>query len=68
MEAEKIRYWGVSNLDVADMVELTTLSGWRRRGRRPGAVQPLPARHRVDLLPWCREAGVTLMAYSPSSR
>ncbi|MEV6534811.1 aldo/keto reductase [Streptomyces sp. NPDC051639] len=65
MEAEKIRYWGVSNLDVADMVELTALPGGDA-----GAVDQVLynlSRRGVewDLLPWCREAGVTVMAYSP---
>ncbi|MFJ2399535.1 aldo/keto reductase [Streptomyces sp. NPDC087843] len=65
MEAEKIRYWGVSNLDVAGMVELTALPGGDA-----GAVDQVLynlSRRGVewDLLPWCREAGVTVMAYSP---
>lgn len=65
MEAEKIRYWGVSNLDIADMVELTTLPG----GDAVAVDQVLYNLSRRgiewDLLPWCREAGVTVMAYSP---
>ncbi|MFD7678357.1 aldo/keto reductase [Streptomyces sp. NPDC060187] len=65
MEAGKIRYWGVSNLDVADMVELTALPG----GDAVAADQVLYnlSRRGVewDLLPWCREAGVAVMAYSP---
>jgi diketogulonate reductase-like aldo/keto reductase len=65
MEAGKIRYWGVSNLDVADMAELTTLPG----GDAAAVDQVLYNLSRRgiewDLLPWCREAGVTVMAYSP---
>ncbi|MEU2427584.1 aldo/keto reductase [Streptomyces sp. NPDC007851] len=65
MEAEKIRYWGVSNLDVADMAELTALPG----GGAAAVDQVLYNLSRRgiewDLLPWCREAGVTVMAYSP---
>ncbi|MGW5329351.1 aldo/keto reductase [Streptomyces sp. NPDC004014] len=65
MEAGKIRHWGVSNLDVADMAELTTLPG----GDAAAVDQVLYnlSRRGVewDLLPWCREAGVTVMAYSP---
>ncbi|MFI0809060.1 aldo/keto reductase [Streptomyces echinatus] len=65
MEAGKIRHWGVSNLDVADMVELTALPG----GDAVAADQVLYNLSRRgiewDLLPWCREAGVTVMAYSP---
>ncbi|MGW2710241.1 aldo/keto reductase [Streptomyces sp. NPDC001356] len=65
MEAGKIRYWGVSNLDAADMAELTTLPG----GDAVAVDQVLYNLTRRgiewDLLPWCREAGVTVMAYSP---
>ncbi|MFE7853178.1 aldo/keto reductase [Streptomyces sp. NPDC057403] len=65
MEAGKIRYWGVSNLDVADMTELTTLPG----GEAVAVDQVLYnlSRRGIEwnLLPWCREAGVTVMAYSP---
>ncbi len=65
MEAEKIRYWGVSNLDVTDMAELTTLPN----GDAAALDQVLYNLSRRgiewDLLPWCREAGVTVMAYSP---
>ncbi|MEU5521500.1 aldo/keto reductase [Streptomyces sp. NPDC047860] len=65
MEAGKIRYWGVSNLDVPDMAELTALPG----GDAVAVDQVLYNLSRRgiewDLLPWCREAGVTVMAYSP---
>ncbi|MFD8231390.1 aldo/keto reductase [Streptomyces sp. NPDC059696] len=65
METGKIRHWGVSNLDVADMAELATLPG----GDAAAVDQVLYNLSRRgiewDLLPWCREAGVTVMAYSP---
>ncbi|MFJ4555402.1 aldo/keto reductase [Streptomyces massasporeus] len=65
MEAGKIRYWGVSNLDVADMTELATLPG----GDAAAVDQVLYNLSRRgiewDLLPWCREAEVAVMAYSP---
>ncbi|MGC5000272.1 aldo/keto reductase [Streptomyces sp. DT195] len=65
MEAGKIRHWGVSNLDVAEMVTLTALPG----GDAVAVDQVLYNLTRRgiewDLLPWCREAGVTVMAYSP---
>ncbi|MEU9923112.1 aldo/keto reductase [Streptomyces griseoluteus] len=65
MEAGKIRYWGVSNFDVAGMTELTALPG----GDAVAVDQVLYNLSRRgiewDLLPWCREAGVTVMAYSP---
>ncbi|MGW5332595.1 aldo/keto reductase [Streptomyces bauhiniae] len=65
MEAGKIRYWGVSNLDVAGLTELTALPG----GDAVAVDQVLYNLSRRgiewDLLPWCREADVTVMAYSP---
>jgi diketogulonate reductase-like aldo/keto reductase len=63
--AGKIRYWGVSNFDLADMKELFRL----RRGKQAATNQVLynPARRGIefDLLPWCRERRLPIMAYSP---
>jgi diketogulonate reductase-like aldo/keto reductase len=65
LDAGAIRYWGVSNFDVSDMEELFALKGGpacasnqvlynlRRRGIEAG------------LLPWSREHGMPIMAYSP---
>ncbi len=60
-----IRHWGVSNFDDADMEELTALSGG-------GAVQTNQVLYNLmkrgiewDLLPWCRERRIPIMAYSP---
>ena len=58
---DKIRRWGVSNFDVDDMAELDgtacasnqVLYNLSRRGIE------------WDLLPWCRERGMPVMAYSP---
>jgi diketogulonate reductase-like aldo/keto reductase len=62
--AGRIGRWGVSNFDVADMEELFAIRG----GDRCAANQVLYnlARRGVeyDLLPWCRERGVAVMAYS----
>jgi diketogulonate reductase-like aldo/keto reductase len=61
----KIRYFGVSNLDLADMQELWSLPGG------PGvATNQLfyNLAHRGiewDLLPWLREHGIPIMAYAP---
>lgn len=64
-DAGAIRYWGISNFDVKDMVELYALAGGttsatdqvlynlRRRGIEAG------------LLPWCRDRGIPIMAYAP---
>jgi diketogulonate reductase-like aldo/keto reductase len=63
--AGKIRYWGVSNFDTADMEELSAA----RTGSHVAVDQVLynPARRGVewDLLPWCRKHHITVMAYSP---
>jgi diketogulonate reductase-like aldo/keto reductase len=65
MEAGKIRAWGVSNFDVADMTELMALPG----GDRVATNQVLYnlARRGIehDLLPWLRARGIPIMAYSP---
>ncbi|MDB5561238.1 MAG: oxidoreductase protein [Hyphomicrobiales bacterium] len=64
-DAGKIRYWGVSNFDVEDMEELYTVPD----GNTVAANQVLYNLTRrgveFDLLPWCRERGVPIMAYSP---
>lgn len=63
--AGKIRYYGVSNLDLADMEELWSVPG----GPLAAADQVLYNLTRRgiewDLLPWLRDRGVPLMAYSP---
>jgi diketogulonate reductase-like aldo/keto reductase len=61
----KIRYSGVSNFDRADMAEWAALKG----GETVAADQVLyNLSHRGpewDLVPWCRERGVAIMAYTP---
>jgi aldehyde reductase len=63
--AGKIRHWGVSNLDLADMKELRRVQG----GANCAANQLLYNLGRRgiewDLQPWLRECGVPVMAYSP---
>jgi diketogulonate reductase-like aldo/keto reductase len=63
--AGKIRHYGVSNFDVDDLEEARTLAG----GAGIAANQVLYSlEHRGvewDLLPWCRERSVPVMAYSP---
>jgi aldehyde reductase len=61
----KIRYYGVSNLDLADMQELWSIPGGP-------AVQTNQLLYNLtrrgiewDLLPWLREQGIPVMAYSP---
>ncbi len=61
----KIRSWGVSNFDVEDLEELFQVPA----GAACAANQVLyNLEHRGiehDLLPWCRQHKVTVMAYSP---
>ena len=63
--AGKIRHYGVSNLDCADMQELWALEA----GRSTATNQVLYNLGRRgiewDLLPWLRERAVPIMAYSP---
>jgi diketogulonate reductase-like aldo/keto reductase len=63
--AGKIRRWGVSNFDVADMEELVAVPG----GGQVAANQVLYNLARrgpeFDLLPWCARRGIAVMAYSP---
>ena len=63
--AGKIRAWGVSNLDTADMEELWAVDG----GRNCAVNQVLyhMGSRGIDysLLPWMREHHVALMAYCP---
>ena len=65
VKAGKIRHWGVSNFDVDDMEELEALPA----GKRVQADQVLYNLGRrgieFDLVPWCRQCGIALMAYSP---
>jgi diketogulonate reductase-like aldo/keto reductase len=63
--AGKIRRWGVSNFDLDDMQEL-----WRiPEGRACAANQVLYNLSRrgieAQLIPWCRDRRVPIMAYSP---
>jgi diketogulonate reductase-like aldo/keto reductase len=65
VDAGAIRCWGVSNFDVDDLEELVALPG----GSAVQVNQVLYnlARRGVehDLLPWCQDRGVPVMAYSP---
>ncbi|RFC69646.1 MULTISPECIES: aldo/keto reductase [Mesorhizobium] len=64
-QAGKIRYWGVSNFDTSDMLELEALPS----GDHVSANQVLYNLKRrgieFDLLPSLRGSGIPIMAYSP---
>ena len=61
----KIRRWGVSNFELSDMEELVATPG----GSAVSCNQVLYNLRRrgieFDLLPWCQERGIPVMAYSP---
>jgi diketogulonate reductase-like aldo/keto reductase len=63
--AGKIRHWGVSNLDSADMRELWDLADGH--GVQTNQLLYNLSRRGIewDLLPWLRERHVPVMAYSP---
>jgi len=65
VDAGKIRYWGVSNFDVVDMIELWGLDG----GANVATDQVLYNLTRrgieYDLMPWCLNRNLPIMAYSP---
>ena len=64
-EAGLIRHWGVSNLDTADFEELWRVSGGRACATDQVLYNITRRGPEWDLLPWCREHGLPVMAYSP---
>jgi len=64
MRGGKIRHWGVSNFDMSDMEELWDLGG---RGCATNQVLYNLRRRGIehDVLPWCRQHKIPIMAYSP---
>ncbi len=66
VEAEKIRYWGVSNLDLPDLQELLGIAPEGLHVQTDQVLYNLSRRGiELDLLPWCRAHGLPIMAYSP---
>lgn len=61
----KIRDWGVSNFDVDDMEELFSLPGGDGVATNQVLYNLTRRGIEFDLLPWCRERGIPVMAYSP---
>ncbi|WP_159717867.1 aldo/keto reductase [Geminicoccus flavidas] len=61
----KIRYWGVSNLDTDDMEELSAVPGGRACAANQILLNLTRRGPEFDLLPWCRQRGMPVMAYSP---
>ena len=63
--AGKIRYWGVSNLDTADMRALRGVPGGAGCAADQVLYHPNSRGIEFDLLGWCADHKVPVMAYSP---
>jgi len=63
--AGKIRHWGVSNFDTDDMEELFALPGGENCQTNQVLYNLTRRGPEFDLLPWCRQHGMPVMAYSP---
>ena len=61
----KIRYWGVSNFGVSDMNELVALPGDRAVATDQVLYNLTRRGIDLDLLPWCRERKIPILASSP---
>lgn len=62
----RIRHWGVSNFDTDDMEELATISGGDLDCATNQVYFSVAERGpEFNLLPWLRDRGIPLMAYSP---
>jgi diketogulonate reductase-like aldo/keto reductase len=65
VQAGSIRCWGVSNFDAPDMDELAAVPGGERAQTDQVLYNLARRGPEYDLIPWCREAGMPLMVYSP---
>jgi diketogulonate reductase-like aldo/keto reductase len=63
--AGKIRYWGVSNFDTRDMEELVRVPDGVQCASNQVLYHVGSRGIEYDLLPWCTEHKIPLMAYSP---
>jgi diketogulonate reductase-like aldo/keto reductase len=63
--AGKIRRWGVSNFDTADMEELVAVPGGEHVMANQVLYNLAQRGIEFDLMPWCAERGIAIMAYSP---
>lgn len=61
----KIRHWGVSNLDLADMHELFQVDGSEACAANQVLYHLASRGIEYDLLPWCQSHAIPVMAYCP---
>lgn len=64
-ESGSIRDFGVSNFDVSDMEEAFALPGGKEIATNQVLYNLVHRGIEYDLLPWCRERQIPIMAYSP---
>ena len=64
-QAGKIRSYGVSNFDVEDMEEASTLAGGKAIATNQVLYNLMRRGIELNLLPWCRQCQIPVMAYSP---
>jgi diketogulonate reductase-like aldo/keto reductase len=67
-DAGKIRHWGVSNFDAVDLAELIGVAGGDAVETDQVLYNLSRRQAELELLPWCRDRGLPLMAYSPVDR
>ncbi|ERL63929.1 aldo/keto reductase [Schleiferilactobacillus shenzhenensis] len=64
-DSGKIRAWGVSNFDLSDMEELWQLPNGKNAVANEDLYNLATRGIEYDLLPWQRQHGIPLIAYSP---
>jgi diketogulonate reductase-like aldo/keto reductase len=64
-QAGKIRSYGVSNFDVEDMEEAIGLKGGKAIATNQVLYNLMRRGIEWNLLPWCQQQGIPIMAYSP---
>ncbi len=65
LQSGKIRRWGVSNLDTADLEQLWQVPGGEACLTNQVLYHAASRGIEYDLLPWCREHEMPIMAYCP---
>lgn len=64
-DAGKILAWGVSNFDIGEMEELAETTGGKACSTNQVLYNLTRRGIEFDLMPWCRNAKIPIMAYSP---
>jgi diketogulonate reductase-like aldo/keto reductase len=64
-EKGKVRSWGVSNFDVAEMEEVVAIAPGENCATDQVLYNPDSRGIEFDLLPWCAKRKMPVMAYSP---